>query len=84
MAVVFGGLSDPEAFAVRAQKRVQGLSEARLLDWLEAALPGMQRHFDMYRRTGEIAHFGELTLAHMNAGVVIDELLERYNKREGT
>ena len=81
MAGIFGGLTDPEEIALRSRKRVKGLSEARLLDWLESALPGMQRHFELYRRNGDVAHLGELTLAHMNAGVVIDELLARLNDR---
>lgn len=62
---------------VRAQKRVKALATTRLVDWLEAALPGMQRHFEAYQRTGDVAHLGELALAHMNVGVVLDELLER-------
>lgn len=77
MGAIFAGLSNAEEAMVRAQKRVKDMSSARLLDWMDAALPGMHRHYDSYRRTGDPAHLAELALAHMNVGVVLDELLER-------
>lgn len=77
MGAVFSGLNSAEEALVRAQRRVAGLGTGRLTDWLEAALPGMQRHFEAYQRSGDEAHLGELVLAHMNVGVVLDELMSR-------
>lgn len=76
MGAIFSG-TDAEGAVDRARTRVESMSRARLVDWLEAALPGMHRHFDAYQRSGDPAHLGEMALAHMNVGVVLDELLER-------
>jgi hypothetical protein len=84
MPDVFNSMVDAEAAVARAQARVKTMTPESLISWLDAALPGMMHHFDDYRRTGEVAHLGEMAMAHMNAGVVIDELLERELNRMGT
>lgn len=77
MGALFSGLDDSGEALARAQKRVKDMSTARLMEWMDAALPGLHRHYDMYRRTGDQAHLAEMTLAHMNVGVVLDELMAR-------
>lgn len=64
---------DPE----RIQRRVKGMSEGEMLDWLGAAIPGMQRHLEMYQRTRKKDHLGELAIAEMTANFVITELMSR-------
>lgn len=64
---------DPE----RIQRRVEGMSESEMLDWLGAAIPGMQRHLEMYQRTRKKDHLGELAIAEMTANYVITELMGR-------
>ena len=64
---------DPE----RIQRRIEGMSEGELVSWLEAALPGMQRHLEQYQRTKNADHLGELAIAEMTANVVITELMSR-------
>lgn len=61
----------------RARARVGRLGEHELLDWADAALPGMMRHLDLYRKTGDTAHLGELALAEMQLNLVLAELLAR-------
>ena len=77
MGAVFSGANTPEEAMARARSRVKAMSEYQLTEWMEAALPGMQRHFESYQRTRDVAHLAELALAHSNAGVVIDELISR-------
>lgn len=64
---------DPE----KIQRRVEGMSDGELLTWLESALPGMQRHLEMYQRTRKREHLGELAIAEMTANFVITELIAR-------
>lgn len=64
---------DPE----RIQHRVEGMSEDELLTWLSLAIPGMQRHLEVYERSRDADHLGELALAEMTANLVITELMER-------
>lgn len=64
---------DPE----RIQRRVSGMSESQMLEWLEAAIPGMQRHLEQYQRTKKKDHLGELAIAEMTANLVITELMSR-------
>lgn len=64
---------DPE----RVQRRVKGMSEGEMLDWLGAAIPGMQRHLEMYQRTKKKDHLGELAIAETTANFVITELMSR-------
>lgn len=64
---------DPE----RIQRRVKAMSEGEMLDWLGAAIPGMQRHLEMYQRTKKKDHLGELAIAETTANFVITELMER-------
>lgn len=61
----------------RVQRRVEGMTEGELLDWLGVALPGMQRHLEMYQRSHNPDHLGELAIAEMTANVVILELVGR-------
>jgi len=64
---------DPE----KIQRRVEGMSEGEMLEWLGAALPGMQRHLEMYQRTRKKEHLGELAIAEMTANFVVTELMSR-------
>jgi hypothetical protein len=41
----------------------------------------MQRHLDMYRKTEEPAHLGEILLANYQLQLVVDELNERHEAR---
>lgn len=61
----------------RAHKRIERLSKADLMAWLEVAIPGMERHLEMYRRTGDVAHLGELALAEMTVNLVVSELMKK-------
>jgi hypothetical protein len=61
----------------KVQKRVQAMSEGDLLDWLEVAIPGMQRHLEAYRRTRNIDHLGELVIAETTANIVVTELMRK-------
>lgn len=61
----------------RASKRIRQLSKTDLMAWLDVAIPGMERHLEMYRRSGDVAHLGELALAEMTVSMVVSELLER-------
>jgi hypothetical protein len=65
----------------RTQKRVTKLSDRELLDWAEIAVPGMQRHLDLYRRTDDDGHLMELTFAEMQFSIVLVELLDRHAAR---
>jgi hypothetical protein len=65
----------------RAQRRVKKLGDRELADWAEAAIPGMQRHLDLYRKTEEPAHLGEILLANYQLQLVVDELNERHEAR---
>ena len=64
---------DPE----RVQRRVESMAEGEMLTWLESAIPGMQRHLEMYQRTKNKEHLGELAIAEMTANFVITELMSR-------
>lgn len=61
----------------KIQARVAGMSEGEMLTWLEVAIPGMQRHLEMYQRSRNPDHLGELAIAEMTANVVITELVAR-------
>jgi hypothetical protein len=76
MVSLFSGATLEEGIE-RAHKRVKSLSKADLLAWLEVAVPGMERHLEMYRRTGSVEDLGELALANMTAYIVITELMEK-------
>lgn len=65
----------------KIQKRVQNMSEGDLLDWLEVAIPGMQRHLEQYRKTRNPDHLGELIIAETTANIVVTELMEKMQKK---
>lgn len=62
----------------RAQKRVKGMRDAALLDWADAAAPGVMRHLDYYRRTKDGAHLTEASIAVWQLQLVLDQLIENY------
>ena len=53
------------------------MSERQMLDWLGAAIPGMQRHLEAYDRTRSVDHLGELAIAETTANLVLTELMSR-------
>ncbi len=61
----------------RAATRIKNLGKTDLMDWLEVAIPGMGRHLEMYRRSGDNAHLAEVALANMVVTMVVSELLEK-------
>jgi hypothetical protein len=69
------------ATIARTRKRVTKLSDRELLDHAEIAVPGMQRHLDLYRRTDDDGHLMELTFAEMQFSIVLMELLDRHAAR---
>jgi hypothetical protein len=73
---IFSGATTEEGMQ-RAHKRIERLSKADLMAWLEVAIPGMERHLEMYRRTGDVAHLGELALAEMTVNLVVSELMKK-------
>jgi hypothetical protein len=58
------------------------MTDGNLLTWLEAAIPGMQRHLEQYIKTRNVDHLGELAIAEMTANMVITELMVRKFPRE--
>lgn len=70
--------ADAQQGLERAQKRVKRLGDRELLDWMDVALPGMQRHLDEYRTTRDPAHLGEIGIAEMTFTAVLGELMERH------
>lgn len=72
--MIFEGANADDG-AERAKRRVAKMSERELLDWLDGALMGMAHHLDEYRRSGEIAHLGEMAIGDMSVGVVLTELI---------
>ena len=66
----------------RTRRRVARLGERELLDWAEVALPGMHRHLDSYRSTGDDAHLMELSFAEMQLNLVLTELVVRHAARQ--
>lgn len=67
-----------EATIARAKKRVKGMRDGDLLDWADAASPGIMRHLDQYRRTRIGAHLVEASTAQWQLALVLDELVERH------
>lgn len=66
----------------KIQRRVHGMSDGDLLTWLDAAIPGMQRHLEQYIRTRNLDHLGELAIAEMTANMVVTELMVRKFPRD--
>lgn len=65
----------------RTRKRVAKLRDAELLDWAEAALPGMMRQLDAYRRSDDDAHLMELGFAEMQFNLALSQLIENHLAR---
>jgi hypothetical protein len=63
--------------AERLQRRVAGMSERQMLDWIGHAISGMYRHLDAYERTSNRDHLGELMMAETQMALVLTELLGR-------
>jgi len=72
---IFDGATQEEGIA-RVRKRIAGMSESQMLEWLEPALSGMMRHLDAYRKTGDIAHLAVVAMANTTAWVLLDKMLE--------
>lgn len=70
-----------EETIARTRKRVAKLGDRDLKDWAEIAIPGMQRHLDLYRRTDDAAHLMEVSFAEMQLSLVVNELMERHLAR---
>jgi hypothetical protein len=75
-------VSKVDEIAARTQRRVRRLDDRTLLGWLEAALSGMCRHLDEYRKTDEVAHLGEIMIADTSVAVVLAELEIRHQARK--
>jgi hypothetical protein len=71
----------PEERAARTKRRIAGLSDREEMEWLDAALSGMQHHLDEYRRSGELAHLGEMVIASTPIGAVLDDMVKRHEAR---
>lgn len=69
--------TNAEKHAETLQRRVAGMSERQMLDWLGVAISGMHRHLDAYSRTGNRDHLGELMMAETTMALVLTELLKR-------
>jgi hypothetical protein len=72
---IFDGATQEEGIA-RVRKRIAGMSESQMLEWLEPALSGMMRHLDAYKKTGDIAHLADEENARL------DEILEQIKDEE--
>lgn len=70
-----------EETVARARRRIARMGDAELLSWADAAIPGMQRHLEEYRRTGDEAHLIELGIADMQFSLVLTELTDRHAAR---
>lgn len=70
----------PEQMAARMTKRVQGMDSSALLEWADLAAMGMQRQLDDFRRNPDEAHLGEINVALLGMGAVIDELALRMRQ----
>lgn len=68
----------------RAKRRIAKMSRTELIDWFEAAIGGMQRHMEEYRRTRDEAHLGELEIAETNMCLVLFELMDRTKNPQKT
>jgi hypothetical protein len=66
----------------KIQRRVHGMTDGELISWLEAAIPGMQRHLEQYVKTKNLDHLGELGIAEMTANMVVTELMVRKFPRD--
>lgn len=61
----------------KIKARVAKIPTDDLMMWADNAASGMQRHLDDYRRSPDEAYLGEISLAALTMGVVVDTLAER-------
>jgi hypothetical protein len=71
----------PDELAARTKRRIANLSDREEMEWLDAALSGVQRHLDEYRKTGEVAHLGEMIIAETPIAAVLDDMVKRHEAR---
>jgi hypothetical protein len=70
-----------EATIARTRKRVAKMSAEQLLDWADVAVPGIQKHLDYYRRTGDEAHLVEASMAEWQLQMVLTEMMDKHAAR---
>ena len=63
------------------RNRVQRMDSSMLIEWADLAASGMQRQLDDFRRGPDEAHLGEIQVALITMGAVVDELGERMRQR---
>ena len=61
----------------RIKRRIASLSTPELMDWANLAVSGMMKHLDDFRRSPDETHLGEVSLAAVTLGYVVDDLAER-------
>lgn len=70
-----------EATIARAKKRIARMRDGDLLDWADVAVPGIQKHLDFYRRSGDEAHLVEASTAEWQLSLVLTEMMDRQAAR---
>lgn len=70
-----------DATIARTRKRLNRMRDGDLLDWADVAVPGIQRHLDYYRRTGDEAHLVEASTAEWQLSLVLTEMMDRRAAR---
>lgn len=68
---------NPEEVLNRARRRVRMMSSEDLRLWSDNAVSGMQRQFDDFWKSPDDAHLGEINVALISLGAVVDELAAR-------
>jgi hypothetical protein len=64
----------PEETLARVAKRVMMMDSSALMEWADLAAAGMQRQLDDFRRSPDESHLGEIQVALIGMGAVVDEL----------
>jgi hypothetical protein len=70
----------PEQMAARMARRVQRMDSSALLEWADLAASGMQRQLDDFRKNPDESHLGEINVALLGMGAVVDELALRMRQ----
>jgi hypothetical protein len=70
----------PEEMAARMARRVQRMDSSALLEWADLATSGMQRQLDDFRKSPDESHLGEINVALLGMGAVVDELALRMRQ----
>ncbi len=70
----------PEEMAARMARRVQRMDSSALLEWADLATSGMQRQLDDFRKHPDESHLGEINVALLGMGAVVDELALRMRQ----